>query len=222
MAASPEGGERRAQRLAAPLRSLQHHARAHQHDPAVGVARIGPQARREPVDHLAAHLVLLARRHRRSPRASARASGRGCRRWRRRAPRPAPRRGGRGGRRPADVDIVALGRSRSPRSRTCCGQAAPAGASRSRAIRSSTAPRWSPRIVPDRGEIEARLRDCRAAARARGGTAARPRAAAAGRAASRRSAASRPDRRCNRRCAAQLHRPAERLRRVAAKRSMPR
>ena len=50
--------------------------------------------------------------------------------------------------------------SRSP-ARTCGSQGASAGASRSRAIRSSTAPRWSPRMSLQRREIIARLRVAR-------------------------------------------------------------
>ena len=79
----------------------------------------------------------------RSRRASARGSGREWRRSRSLGPCAAA-----GGRRQAagDVDMILAGRSRLTASRTCAGQGASAGASRSRAMRSSTAPRWSPRM----------------------------------------------------------------------------
>ena len=133
-----EGGKRGAQRLAGAVAVVEHHARAHQPDPAVGVARILAQPVGEPVDHAAHHRVLLARRDAAGglhllPRRPRNGRGRGR-----------AEAAGAGGRRP-EMSISLRCAMAVTASRTCGCQTASAGASRSRAISSSTAARWSPR-----------------------------------------------------------------------------
>ena len=166
-----EGGEAGAQRLAGGVGLVEHHARAHQPDPAVGVARILAQAGGEPVDHRAGP--------------SRPAGSAGCARAASICSRVGPGMAAvAAGRRP--VAAAAAGSAMSIRfsaaiavtaSRTCGSHGAPGGASRSSAISSSTAAAVVAAAVLERRQIEARRPDCRAAARARAGTAARPPAA---------------------------------------------